>query len=210
MVEEGKNTDLEQETKDSKPGPKHKKTEGPSKAIGEVIRFIAIAAILVIVVREFVVQPFIVKGDSMVPNFESGEYLIIDELTYRFRDIDRGEVIVFRYPKDPKQFFIKRIIGLPGESVTVRDNKVTIKKTSGDQGTILEETYLLGSTLRNTSVTLGDDEYFVMGDNREASSDSRSWGALPESFIVGRALLRVLPISKADFLPGDFSNEFLN
>lgn len=197
------------EDKAKKPTPTQK-MGGKGQAIGEIIRFIAIAAILVIIVREFVVQPFIVKGDSMVPNFHSGEYLIIDELSYRFRDIARGEVIVFRYPKDPTQFFIKRIIGLPGENVDIKDNKVTIKKTSGDQGIILEETYLQGKTVRNTSITLSDDEYFVMGDNREASSDSRMWGALPEDFIVGRALLRVLPVSKADLLPGDFSKEFLN
>lgn len=184
--------------------------KGKVSAVLEVIRFIAIAAILVVIVRQYVIQPFIVNGDSMVPTFLSGQYLIIDELTYNFRSPDRGEVIVFRYPNDPEQFFIKRIIGLPGETVIIRNDSVTIKENNNDQGVILEEEYVKGRTTRNVVTVLGDNEYFVMGDNREASSDSRIWGPITDKHIVGRALVRLLPINSVDLLPGDHSNEFNN
>lgn len=184
--------------------------KGKISAVLEVVRFIAIAAILVVIVRQYIIQPFIVNGDSMVPTFINGQYLIIDELTYNFREPERGEVIVFRYPNDPEQFFIKRIIGLPGETVIIRNNTVSVKENSNDEGVLLEEEYVKGRTARNVVTILGDDEYFVMGDNREASSDSRIWGPINDSHIIGRALLRLLPVNSLDLLPGDYSNDFNN
>jgi len=131
----------------------------------------------------------------MDPNFEDGDYLIVDELSYNFRAPERGEVVVFKYPNDPSQRYIKRIIGLPGETVEIQGGKITILNASGKE--ILNEKYLPSSvlTLGDTKVTLGPKEYFVLGDNRMASSDSRRWGLLPEADIIGRVLLRAWPLS---------------
>jgi signal peptidase I len=136
----------------------------------------------------------------MEPTFESREYLIVDELSYYFREPARGEVIVFRYPRDPSKHFIKRVIGLPGETVVVRGEKTYIKE--GETLQPLEEAYAAGNFWGNLEVTLGSDEYFVMGDNRAVSLDSRSWGPLPAKLITGRALLRLFPFQQIEFLPG--------
>lgn len=164
----------------------------------EIARVIFIALAIVIPIRYFIVQPFIVRGASMEPTYEDSEYLIVDELSYYFRPPERGEVIVFRYPHDPSQFFIKRIVGLPGETIEIRDGVVRIINDTYPNGFILDESYLPSSrrTYIDTNTTLGTDEYFVMGDNRSASSDSRIWGALADRFIVGRALLRAWPVTK--------------
>ena len=132
----------------------------------------------------------------MEPNFESGDYLIIDEISYRFRDPQRGEVIVFKYPQNPSQRFIKRIIGLPGETVEIKNGKVTIYKQGTPQ--ILNESnyiYPPSQTLGDIQTVLGENEYFVLGDNRTASFDSRKWGALSEEDIIGRVFFRAWPMS---------------
>lgn len=164
----------------------------------EVIKIALIASAVVLVVRYFLIQPFFVKGASMEPNFSDGQYLIIDELSYRFREPSRGEVIVFKYPRDPKQFYIKRIIGLPGEQVQIKNNKATVYNLEYPNGKILEEDYLSGNeiTFPDNNWKLKDNEYFVMGDNRSASSDSRSWGPLNKKFITGRVFLRAFPFDK--------------
>ncbi len=168
----------------------------------ELLKFALVAVIIVVPVRLFVAQPFIVSGASMDPTFHNGQYLIVDELTYRLDDPQRGDVVIFRYPKDPTQFFIKRIIGLPGETVQVTPTSVTITKTDGEKLS-LDESYLVNKgNGGGTTVTLDDNEYFVMGDNRPESSDSRLWGTLPRENIIGRAFLRLLPIDTASLLPG--------
>ena len=162
----------------------------------EFLEIIIIAAAIVLPIRYFLFQPFIVKGDSMVPNFQSGDYLIVDEISYRFGSPERGDVVVFRYPVDPTQRFIKRTIGLPGETVDVQNGKVTIYQ--GSKALILDEKKYLPETLTthgSVHITLKNDEYFVMGDNREFSYDSRSWGALSRKDIIGKALFRLLPIN---------------
>ena len=154
-----------------------------------------IALMIVAPVRAFVFQPFFVKGESMEPNFHNSDYLIIDELTYRFHQPERGDVVVFKYPMDVSQKYIKRIIGLPNETIEISNNQVMVSKYLDT--TILDETEYLPSYVQTPGtirITLGDDEYFVMGDNRTASSDSRRWGALPEDNIIGRAVLRPWPI----------------
>ena len=171
-----------------------------NESVLEIVRFVVIVLIIVVPIRLYVGQPFIVSGESMVPTFANGEYLIVDELSYHFRDPVRGEVIIFRYPKDPSKFFIKRIIGLPGETVAIGGNIVSIK--SGDETIILDEPYIESQQLQAQTLKLGVDEYFVMGDNRGASLDSRSWGVLEESLIQGRAFIRLLPINKLSYLPG--------
>ncbi len=164
--------------------------------IWEVSKIIIIALVIVLPIRYLLFQPFFVKGQSMEPNFEDGDYLIIDELSYKLRDPARGEVIVFKYPNDPSQRYIKRIIGLPGETIEIQNGRVAIYNE--EEGAVLEESgYLPGSTFTNGDlrVTLAENEYFVMGDNRGASSDSRRWGTLPEDFIIGQVFLRAWPIS---------------
>lgn len=168
----------------------------------EVLTFGAIALVVVLPIRLFVAQPFVVSGSSMEPTFENGEYLIIDELSYRFEEPERGDVVVFHYPKDPKKYFIKRIIGLPGETVHIRPSSVSITGTDGKE-IALEEPYLVNEgNGENEDVSIGHDQYFVMGDNRPASSDSRMWGLLPRENIAGRAFLRLLPLMNADIMPG--------
>lgn len=161
----------------------------------EVIKIFIIASVIVLPIRYFLFQPFIVKGDSMVPNFQSGDYLIVDEISYRFLEPERGDVIVFRYPKDTKQRFIKRIIGLPGESIQIKDGNVFITK-DGKTNQLTEE-YLLNNlkTIGEIGMNLNKDQFFVMGDNRDYSFDSRAWGVVPRSDIIGKAFLRILPLA---------------
>jgi len=165
-------------------------------------RFFVVTFAVSIAIRIFVAQPFIVNGASMEPTFLSGEYLIIDELTYTlFREPERGEVVVFRYPKDTGKFFIKRIIGLPGETVRIRSNAVYI--LDGKTTFKLDEPYIEKESLSNYEKVLAEGEYFVMGDNRNVSSDSRAWGPVPEKLIIGRALFRFLPLSDMEIFPGE-------
>lgn len=148
---------MNEEIKDKINEPKGK------NEVWEFFKFSVLAVAIVVPIRLWIAQPFIVHGSSMVPNFHSGDYLIIDEITYQFRQPGRGEVIVFRYPKDLSEFFIKRIEGLPGDTIN--------------------------------GVTLAADEYYVLGDNRSQSSDSRYWGPVKSNLIVGRAILRLWPVS---------------
>ncbi len=183
----------------NKPEPKkhNDMTKKSLSFIWEFLKIVIIAAIIVLPIRYFLFQPFIVKGDSMVPNFHSGDYLIVNELTYRFVAPDRGDVVVLKYPLDTTQRFIKRVIGLPGETVKIQNGKIDIIKDGKDM-LINEKTYLpqLAGTDGNTDVTLGKDQYFVLGDNRPFSYDSRRWGILPSQDIVGKAVFRVLPLSR--------------
>ncbi len=136
----------------------------------DLLPFIIGTLAIVLPIRLFIAQPFIVQGASMVPNFQNGDYLIVDELSYRFKEPEKGDVIIFKYPKDTSKYFIKRIEGMPGETV-------------GD-------------------LTLSSDQYYVLGDNRDASSDSRIWGPVPRKNIVGRPLVRLLPVRELSLFPG--------
>lgn len=163
----------------------------------EVIQIVIISAAIIIPIRYFLIQPFYVKGASMEPNFFDKEYLIIDELSYRFREPQRGEIVVFRYPKDPSQFFIKRVIGTPGETIEIGDGGVTIYNTDRPNGLVIEEPYIGDRvTTGKRKITLGAEEYYVLGDNRGESLDSRSFGPIEFDDLVGKVLLRGLPISR--------------
>ncbi len=170
-----------------------------SEFIWEMVRVAIISLAIIIPVRYFLIQPFYVKGASMEPNFYDHEYLIIDEISYRFNQPKRGDIVVFRYPKDPKQFFIKRIIGLPGERIKIENNKVYIN------GTILNEAYLEPGTetvlaLKGYGdVILGSDEYFLLGDNRSQSLDSRIFGPVKREYIIGKTWLRGWPFNRVTF-----------
>lgn len=173
----------------------------------ELLKLAVVAAIIIFPIRLFVAQPFIVSGASMDPTFASGQYLIVDELSYRFEAPERGDVIIFHYPKDPKQFFIKRIIGLPNETVHIGNGSVSVTTTEGKTIT-LDESYVKNIGNGNTvDRKVGADEYFVMGDNRPESSDSRTWGLLPKANIVGRAFLRLLPTDTISVWPGSINQQ---
>lgn len=160
----------------------------------EVIKIAVIAAVIVIPIRYYLFQPFFVRGQSMDPNFENGDYLIIDEITYRLRGPERGEVIVFKFPYDISQRFIKRVIGLPGETVVIKDGQITIYNESGSK--ILDESdYLNAVTEGDINIKLKNNEYFVLGDNRGFSFDSRRFGAVPKDNIIGRVALRAWPFN---------------
>ena len=153
----------------------------------EVLKFALLTLVIVLPFRMYVAKPFLVNGISMSPTFETGDYLIIDQISYRFKgNPQRNDVIVFKYPKNPSKYFIKRIIGLPNETVQIKDGDIFIKNDKNLAGFKLTEEYLR-TNFNESPVTsvLGNDEYFVMGDNRNNSSDSRMWGALNEEYITG-------------------------
>ncbi len=167
--------------------------------LGELIQVAALVTAIVVPIRYFLIQPFYVKGASMEPNFYDHEYLIIDEISYRFRDPERGEIAVFRYPVDPSQFFIKRIVGLPGDTLTIGGGKISIKNEQLGDHTVLDEGNYLESNISThgeTSVTLEENEYYLLGDNRGASLDSRVFGPVEREKIVGRVMLRGWPFVK--------------
>lgn len=180
------------------------KPQSTWESVLELARFAILAVLIVLPVRMFIAQPFIVSGSSMFPTFHDGEYLIVDELSYRLSAPERDDVVIFRYPNDPKKFFIKRIIGLPNETVDISGSTITITNSQNKNGFVLDEPYIKEDFADNTHMELASDEYFVMGDNRNASSDSRTWGALPKNLLIGKAFVRLFPVNRVDFMPGDY------
>lgn len=180
------------------------KRESAGSFIFEIIKFALIAAVIVLPIRIFVAQPFIVKGESMDPTFGDGQYLIVDEVTYYTEAPKRGDVIIFKYPKDPSKYFIKRIVGLPGETVVITNGSVSIVLPHAVDF-LLQEPYVENVSSESATVVVPEGQYFVMGDNRTNSLDSRSWGTLPEDMIIGRALVRLLPPDKIGLFPGAVS-----
>lgn len=179
----------------------------------EMIQFAILALVIVMPFRFFIAEPFIVSGASMSPTFETGQYLVTDRLTYRFSEPQRGDVVIFRFPNDPKKFFIKRVVGLPGEIIRIQNSTTSIVNPTTGESRVLEETYLpegVATRSGTATVLLGSEEYFVMGDNRTASSDSREWGPVPKEDIIGRAYLRLLPPTQMAVLPGKHNILFLN
>jgi len=170
----------------------------------DLIKFAALALIIVLPIRMFIAQPFIVSGESMVPTFQDGQYLIVDEISYILNGAHRGDVVVFKYPNDTKRYFIKRVIGMPNEKIIINDGKVKIINKENPDGFLLNEPYINENFTTTAEYTTGDNEYFVMGDNRNHSADSRSWGILPKNLMVGRAYLRLLPFKDISYLPGGY------
>jgi len=159
--------------------------------------------VVVIPIRLFIVSPFVVDGDSMHPTFENLDYLIVDEFLYYVSAPARGDVVVFRYPGNPSIFYIKRIIGLPGETVSINRGAITITTTDETKLTLAEPYIVNDDAPYTKDISLNSGEYFVLGDNRPNSSDSRIWGVLPRKNITGRVDLRLLPIKAGGFFPGD-------
>lgn len=171
-------------------------------ALKETLTFLVLAVIIVVPIRLFIAQPFVVEGESMHPTFEGADYLVVNELIYHFHEPQRGDVIVFRLPGDPNKFLIKRVVGLPGETVRIDHGVVSIITPAG--ATLkLDEPYVVAEDATYTQdAALGAGQYFVMGDNRPRSSDSRSWGTLPRQDIIGRVDVRLFPVNELGLLPG--------
>jgi len=163
----------------------------------EVLEIAVIAVAAVFIVRTFLVQPFLVSGTSMSPTFSNGDYVLTDELTYRIRPPERGEVVVFHDVSDYSTYLIKRVIGLPGERLVINNNTITIYNKQNPNGFTINEPYLPPGTVTSGSedITLSSSSYFMMGDNRSVSYDSRSWGQLPAGNIVGLVRFRLWPLS---------------
>jgi len=156
-----------------------------------LIEIVLLLVIVVLPIRFFLFEPFLVKGESMEPNFHNFDYLIVDKLTYSLRQPQRGEVIVFRPPVEDRVYYIKRIVGLPLEKLVIEESKITIFNKEHPQGFVLNEPYLQNHyTAGKIEVNLGPDEYFVLGDNREVSYDSRKWGPVKRERIVGRVVFQ--------------------
>jgi len=180
--------------------------------VWETAKVVLLSLIIILPVRYYLIQPFFVKGSSMVPNFHDKEYILVDKWTYRLGAPERGDVIIFRYPDNPKEYFIKRILALPGETVVAGNNNsvVVYNDRYPDGFVVFEKEYLpetnptycgTNTTYCGTRVTLGEDEYYVMGDNREHSSDSRFFGPVHISYFAGMAWLRLWPLDKISFIP---------
>ena len=172
---------------------------GPILFFWEIAKIVIISLAIIVPIRFFVIQPFFVRGASMFPSLNSGDYLIINEIGYRFNEPKRGEVVVFRPPQNSGQFYIKRVIGLPGEVVKIENGEVWLGKSEVSLEKIAEK-YVDGRTLGQEIVQLKAGEYFVLGDNRNASSDSRNWGVLPRENIIGKAWIRAWPLDKFEII----------
>lgn len=177
--------------------------------LAELIEFVAIVGVIVLVIHYLIAEPHLVSGNSMVPNFHDGDYIITNKLATRFAELQRGEVIILQYPRDPNKVFIKRIIGMPGERLKIMDNVVYIN------GQLLSEPYLPKDTVTQVrgfmadgeEITIPEGQYFVMGDNREGSSDSREWGPEKKELIIGQAIFRYWPINKISIISIDKASQ---
>jgi signal peptidase I len=165
----------------------------------DALQTLLIAAAVFLVVYMFLFRPFQVKGDSMYPNFQDKEYVLTNLIGLKFQKLKTGDVIIFKAPPDPDKDFIKRVLGAPGNRVLIKDGDVYLN------GQLLDESAYLAGGLRTSGgsflqegqeVTVGPNEYFVMGDNRNESSDSREWGFVPRDKIIGLSFLIYWPVSK--------------
>ena len=171
-----------------------------------LIGYTAVALGLALFIRFFIAAPYVVSGASMEPNFDNWHYLIVDRVSYDLGEPQRGDVIVFDLPQEGGRSLIKRVIGLPGETIVLEGQNVTVINENHPDGYALEEPYLDPANLigeNDMRVTLGLGEYFVLGDNRRVSADSRIWGKLPREAIVGRALIRLYPFNMISVLPSE-------
>lgn len=187
--------------------PQEKKSSTLKSILKEVVIFAIIAFGIVLPFRYFIAEPYVVSGESMSPTFESGDYLIVEKISIKKDGPNRNDVIVFNL-KDPtlktekERNLIKRVIGLPEETVKMKGSQITIINKENPDGFNLDETFIVNKSQADFTVILGKDEYFVMGDNRPKSYDSRSWGTLKEEEIIGKPIIRLLPIQKISFWPG--------
>lgn len=170
--------------------------------IYEIIKTVIVILIIALVIRTFLIQPFVVDGSSMEPTFHNAEYLMVEKVHYALSTPQRGDIIVFKYPLNPSLNYVKRVIGLPGDRVVVANGAVSIFNNEHSDGVLLDETYLATGQLTRVngsgterSFMVAPDNYFVMGDNRDHSDDSRSWGLVPKANLVGKVWVTVYPMS---------------
>lgn len=188
------------------PMMKNTSSDMENSSKGSLVVYTIVALGLALFIRFFVAAPYIVSGASMEPTFNDLHYLIVDRITYDFDTPQRGDVVVFDLPQNTSRALIKRVIGLPGETVVLSGAEVSILNDAQPEGFVLEEPYLSPDNIGGASdmrVTLGEDQYFVLGDNRKVSADSRVWGTLPREDIVGRVFLRLFPLGSVGVLPGE-------
>lgn len=185
-----------------------------------LLQILIISLIIIIPIKYFVVEPYVVQGSSMSPNFETANYLIVSKITGKITEIKRGEVLVFVPPKersdswlkyttyfDPRDKYIKRVIALPGERVVLKDHKVFIQKENSSELQELNEPYIKNNgTTKSVDITLSDDEYFMLGDNRGNSFDSEEFGPIKKSDIVGSPILRLYPFTQIGFNPAEYED----
>jgi len=191
-------------------------SESPKKSklkmlVREIFIFAIIAFGIVLPFRLYIAEPYIVEGASMDPTFKTGDYLIVDKLSYELGKPERNSVVVFKFPEDPRKSFIKRVIGLPGETVVVKSGSTTIINSENPKGFAIDQLYVKNTCtgtehncISSYQKTLAGDEYFVMGDNRAESFDSRSWGPLSKKYILGKPVLRLYPLNKIEVVPGTY------
>lgn len=167
----------------------------------EVVEFVLLVVLIVLPFRFFIAEPYIVSGVSMSKTFETGHYLIINKFWHNYSEVERGDVLVFQSPVEENKYYIKRVIALPGETIEIANAQVTISPTKGESF-VLDESYSANPTHTHTNLELGPGEYFMMGDNRAQSFDSRAWGVLNEELIRGEPFVRLYPFSDIGLMPG--------
>lgn len=177
------------------------KTESIKDFVFEMIKVLIVSLIIIVPIRAYVVQPFYVDGASMEPNFHDGEYLIVDEISLRFKQPERGDIVIFHPPTNPKVFYIKRVIGLPNEVVDIKNGEIRVFEQDSPEPLIIDESQYLGNDylLRPSEkyhLKLGETEYYLLGDNRPNSLDSRRLGAIDFSHMKGKVVLRAFPFDK--------------
>ena len=163
---------------------------------GEVLESVAIAVVLAVIIRVFLFQPFFIPSESMAPTLTEGDRIIVSKIHYRLGSPKRGEIVVFKYPVNPEKDFIKRVIGLPGETLEIRESKLYIN------GEFVEQPFLPPGLSYGSygPVTIPQGQYFMMGDNRNNSEDSRFWGMLPKENVIGKTLLIYWPLNRVQIL----------
>ena len=169
----------------------------------DIAETVVIAGVIFSIFYALIAQPHQVRGESMYPTLKTGEFILTNKLSLRFSDLKRGDIVVFKYPRNEKLDYIKRIIALPNETIEIKNNKVYIFNKEHPEGFVLDESYLPENTKttgrlsiqEGQKYTTGPDEYVVFGDNREQSSDSREWGFVKKDLIIGKAWIRYWPPS---------------
>lgn len=161
----------------------------------DLVESVVVAASIFVVIYLFIAQPHMVKGASMEPTFHDGEYILTDKISYKFGVPKRGDVIVFKAPRNPEFDYIKRIEAIPGDTISILNGQVLINNQVIKEDYINTSTYLIpGQFLKEgQELKLNPDEFFVMGDNRDHSSDSRAWGVVPRNDIIGKVFFRYWP-----------------
>ncbi|HBV98922.1 MAG: signal peptidase I [Peptococcaceae bacterium BICA1-7] len=171
----------------------------PKKStLREIVESLVIAVVLALLIRTFILQPFYIPSGSMEPNLMIQDHIIVNKIGYRFWEPQRGDIVVFKFPRDPSKDFVKRLIGQPGDKVEIRKSKLYIN------GNLVSENYLPAGLEFGSfgPAVIPENSYFMMGDNRNNSDDSRSWGVLPRENIIGKAVLTYWPLNRIHLLTG--------